>query len=101
MPACDLVLQVVPRSSQRKVEVTDQGQVKVWVTQAPTDGQANEGVIKALADALSLAPSKLEIVRGQTSRSKTVRIDGLACDEALSLLRSAPQGTKSPKQKGR
>lgn len=101
MPTCDLSLTVVPRSSQRKVDALESGQLKVWVTQAPTDGQANEGVIKALSDALRVAPSKLEIVRGLTSRVKTVRVEGMTLDEALSLLRSAPQGTKSPKQKGK
>ncbi len=101
MPSCSLNLQVTPRSSQRKVEVESEGFVRVWVTQAPTDGQANQGVIEVLADGLGLPKSKLKIIKGLASRHKTVKIEGLTEEEALTRLRSAQPGTRSPKQRDR
>jgi uncharacterized protein len=88
---CVLQIKVVPRSSQRKAVLQDDGIVKVWVTQAPTEGQANEGVIKTLAEILKVAPSRIQIIKGETSRSKTVQLIGLDLDEALRLVRNEPQ----------
>ena len=86
-----LQVKVIPRSSQRKVELQADGTVKVWVTQAPTDGQANEGVIKTLAEVLNVAPSRVQIIKGETSRSKTLKLIGLDSDEALRRVRNEPR----------
>lgn len=99
MLCCELELQVTPRSSQRRIEVLDDGSLKAWVTQAPTDGQANQGVLEAVAEALGIPKSRIEILRGLTSRRKRIKIEGLSLEEALVSLRSAPQGTKSPKRR--
>jgi uncharacterized protein len=48
--------------------------VKAHVRSAPVDGAANEEVLKLLAKALGVAPSKLEIVRGHQGRTKWVEI---------------------------
>lgn len=90
MADCLLQIKVVPRSSQRKAVLKDDGTLKVWVTQAPTDGQANEGVIKAIAEIVKIAPSRVQIVKGETSRSKTVKLIGLDLDEALRRVRNEP-----------
>ena len=44
------------------------------VTAAPEDGKANDAVRTLLASALGLAPSRLVLVRGATSREKLFRI---------------------------
>ncbi|HSI73765.1 MAG TPA: DUF167 domain-containing protein [Fimbriimonas sp.] len=84
----NLSIRVTARAGKNAVVL--QGEVvKVWVTSAPTDGQANEAVIKALAKALGLAPSKLAIIRGGTSREKVVKVEELTLEEALARLREA------------
>jgi len=60
--------------------------IKVWTTAAPTDGQANEAVRRLLAKALGLAPSRLSLVRGDSSRSKVFEVEGLTMEEALGKL---------------
>ena len=85
--ACRIDVRVTPRSSRDKIEV-EGDQVRVWTTVAPTDGQANEAVRKLLAKRLSIAPSKLSLVRGQTSREKTFEVEGLTQEEALTRLRT-------------
>jgi uncharacterized protein YggU (UPF0235/DUF167 family) len=85
MDACRLTVRVSPRSSQNKIERSPDG-VRIWVAAAPTDGQANEAVIRLLSAKLGLAPSKISLVRGASSREKTFEIDGLSADEALGRL---------------
>ena len=54
--------------------------LKVRVAAPPTQGRANEAVTKVLADAFGLAVSKVELVSGQTNRSKRFRVHGLDPD---------------------
>lgn len=86
-----LIVKVIPRSSQRKVEMQADGSLKVWVSQAPTDGQANEGVTKAIADKLGIAPSKVQIIKGETSRTKSVKVLDLEPEELLRRVRNEQQ----------
>ncbi len=83
--ACRVEIRVTPRASRERVEL-DGETVRVRTTAAPTDGQANEAVRKALAKRLGLAPSRLSLVRGETSRDKTFEIENPTVAEALSRL---------------
>ena len=85
MSSCELKVKVTPRSSRNRIAVAD-GQVKVWVTAAPTDGQANEAVRIAVADALEVAKSSVSIVRGHSSREKSLEIIGMDLQEVLHRL---------------
>jgi hypothetical protein len=78
-------VRVTPRSSRERVEV-EGDVVRAWTTTPPTDGLANEAVRKLLAKRLGIAPSRLTLVRGATSRQKTFEIDGVTSEEAWSLL---------------
>jgi uncharacterized protein YggU (UPF0235/DUF167 family) len=57
------------------VEVTDDGELILFVRERAVDGAANDGVIKLLADHFGVAKSRITIVRGHTSRSKLVEVD--------------------------
>lgn len=85
MPDADLSVRVTPRSSRNKVEAVD-GQVRIWVTASPTDGQANEAVCQLLAKTLKIAPSRVMVLRGHTAREKVLRIEGLALAEIHAML---------------
>jgi uncharacterized protein YggU (UPF0235/DUF167 family) len=73
-------VRVTPRSSRNRVEVVD-GQVRIWVTASPTDGQANEAVCGIVAKTLGVAPSRVRVHRGHTARDKTLAVEGLAAEE--------------------
>jgi uncharacterized protein (TIGR00251 family) len=60
--------------------------VRVFVTAPPVAGEANAAVIAVLAKALGVAKSKLNIVRGESSREKTISIEGMSAEEALRRL---------------
>ncbi|HET9129035.1 MAG TPA: DUF167 domain-containing protein [Propionibacteriaceae bacterium] len=46
----------------------------VAVTARAVERQANEAVVVALAEALSLSPREVRLVRGRTSRTKVVEV---------------------------
>src|SRR5215471_6340485 len=80
-------IQVVPRSSRGGVGPMVGDRLRVAVTAPPVDGAANAAVIEALAEAFGVRRAAVSILRGQTGRRKTVRIDGAtraALDRLLS-----------------
>lgn len=83
----DVKVRVQPGSSQNRLEFLD-GIVKVWVNAPPVEGAANEAVVKLLSKALKVSKSSISIVRGETSREKTLRIDGLTEDEIIDRMTS-------------
>ena len=82
-------IRVHPRASRNTVELTEDGAVRVRVT-APTDrGKANDAVIRLLASRLGVSRSAVRIVRGHTSRSKVVQVEGLDLADAIGILRGS------------
>jgi uncharacterized protein (TIGR00251 family) len=76
-----LAVRVTPRAKKNEIsEILDDGTIKVRIAAAPTDNQANEKLVKFLAEVLGVAPSKVELVAGQTGRDKLVAV--LDIDEA-------------------
>jgi len=51
------------------------GKLLAKVRAKPEDGKANDAVRDLLARALGAAPSRLELLRGATSREKLFRLD--------------------------
>ncbi|MBI2856559.1 MAG: DUF167 domain-containing protein [Chloroflexi bacterium] len=88
MLQAQIVVRVHPRSHRQGVEVTETGVVTVRVRAAPERGKANAAIIEALARALQVPPSAVEIVRGHVSRDKVVVVDGITQEEAMRRLGS-------------
>jgi uncharacterized protein YggU (UPF0235/DUF167 family) len=68
-----LAVRVTPGARSESMAVKD-GQVFVRTRAKPQDGAANSAVITLLAEALGCAPSRIELLRGATSREKLLRI---------------------------
>lgn len=62
------------KSSRPRVERADDGSLKVHVSSAPEKGKANAEVLRAISKYLGLRRSQLEIISGETTRDKVVRI---------------------------
>lgn len=73
--AVDINIHVQPKSSQAKI-ILENGIIRVWVNAPPVDGEANDAVVKLFSKALKVAKGKIEIIRGHSSREKTLRIEG-------------------------
>ena len=79
--SCTLKLRVQPKASRNQVDGFEDGTLRLRVTAPPTEGKANAGVIALLAKTLGVSKSRLEIVRGHSSRDKVVSIKTLTEQE--------------------
>ena len=70
-----VTVRVKPGSRKGPLVETDGDTLTVYVRQRAVDGKANEGVVELLAKHFGVARSRIEIVRGHTSRTKVIRID--------------------------
>jgi uncharacterized protein (TIGR00251 family) len=62
------------------------GRLQVRVTAPPLEGRANKVVRKLIARRMGVAPSRVTIVRGQRSRDKLVRVEGMSAPEVRAAL---------------
>ncbi len=69
-----LVLHVQPGAKRTQVDGAHGDALKVRLAAPPVDGKANAELVRFLADAFGVAQRQIAIVRGGTSRRKTVRI---------------------------
>lgn len=70
-----LAVRVTPGARQEALEIAGD-RLLAKVRAKPEDGKANAAVLNLLADALGIAPSRLGLLRGATSRNKVVQIEG-------------------------
>ncbi len=82
-------MRVQPKARRAGVTVSEAGGVTVRVSAPPERGKANAAVIEAVAHALGMPPSAVEIVRGHTTRDKVLVVEGLTQEEAMSRLQSS------------
>ena len=65
---------VHPRSSRQEVIQAPDGNLKVYIRQAPVDGKANKTLIGILAEYCKVRKADIRIVAGRTSHNKIVEI---------------------------
>ena len=71
------------------VELADgQTALKVRVRAAPTDGKANDALIRVLAKAVGVPPRAVTLLQGAAARTKTFRIEGDPARLAAALERA-------------
>ena len=79
-------VRVVPRASKTEIVGEIGGAVKVRVASPPVDGAANAELVKLLAKTFGVAKSDVEIVSGQTSKTKQIRINGATAEQLRNAL---------------
>ncbi len=78
----DLHVRLQPRARRDEVVGERGGAIVIRVTAPPVDGKANAALCALVARAAGVPPSRVHVIRGQTSRDKVVRVEG-ADDMAL------------------
>jgi uncharacterized protein (TIGR00251 family) len=78
---------VKPRSSRDEVVGTHGDALALRISAPPVDGAANEAVCRFFAKALKVPAASVEIVAGQTGKSKILKIYGVTPDLVLSLIK--------------
>jgi uncharacterized protein (TIGR00251 family) len=72
----DLHVRLQPRARRDEVVGERAGAVVIRVTAPPVDGRANAALCAFVARAAGVAPSRVSVVRGHSSRDKVVRVEG-------------------------
>ncbi len=67
-------VRVIPKARQNDVSLDADGTIRIHTTAAPSDGAANDAVIKMLAKHFDVPKSSIRIIRGATSRNKVIEI---------------------------
>lgn len=80
-----LSAKVKPGSKQPGIAL-EAGGVVLRVRERAVEGAANEACIRALSDALGIAPSRVALVRGARSREKHFAVEGLDAAEVFARL---------------
>jgi uncharacterized protein (TIGR00251 family) len=60
--------------------------VKIDVNAPPLEGKANKELIKFLSEALSVPKSSIQIVRGDKSKGKVLKLAGISSAKLLNAL---------------
>ena len=66
-------IRVSPNASKNEIIISDD-MIKLKITTQPLEGKANKAVIELLSKQLKVPKSNFEIVKGQTSKDKTILI---------------------------
>ena len=79
-----IAVRVIPRAKRNEiVGLLEDGTLKVRLTAPPVDGKANRALLKFLSDAFGIQKSDIEILSGETSRTKLIRLAGVTKKELL------------------
>lgn len=84
--SCTLAIKAIPNAPRHQVVGWLGAALKVKVHAPPLEGRANDALCEFLAEELGLPRRAVTVLRGDTSRQKIVRIDGLTLDEARARL---------------
>ena len=81
-----LFVKLQPRASANEICAPLGAELKIKVTAPPVDAAANQALIDLLAEKLDCPRGRVELIRGRTSRHKTVKLHGFTPAEALQKL---------------
>lgn len=78
VPSSTIAIKAIPNAPRNEVVGWLGDALKVKVHAPALDGRANEELCSFLADTLGVPRRSVTLLRGETSRQKLVRIDGLS-----------------------
>ena len=81
-----LAIKLQPRASSNEVGQPLGSELKIKVTAPPVDAAANEALVRLLAETIHCPRNRVELLRGHTSRHKTVKLYGLTAEQVLARL---------------
>ena len=79
-------VRVQPRASRDEAAGELGGAIKLRITAPPVEGRANEAIRRLLARLVGVSQSAVEIVSGQLSRDKVIRIHNVSAEQVRARL---------------
>ena len=80
-------VRVQPRAARNEVSGERAGAVKLRLTAPPVEGKANEECRRFLARLLGVPGGAVEIIAGESSRDKVIRIQNISAERVREALR--------------
>ena len=86
----EVAIRLQPRARRNEIVGMRADAFLLRVTAPPVDGRANEALCRLIATAAGVAPSRVTVVRGLTSRDKVVRVEGVDDADLWRALQARP-----------
>lgn len=81
VPTANINIRLQPRAKRNAIVDEREGVLRVSVAAAPVDGLANAALCKLIAKRAGVARGRVSVIRGERSRDKTVRVEGVTSAE--------------------
>ena len=78
-----LAVKLQPRAAKNEIGGPLGEELKIKVTAPPVDAAANQALVELLVETLGCPRGKVELIRGHTSRHKTVMLHGFKLGDVL------------------
>ena len=79
-------VRVLPKSSKSEIVGEIDGALKIKLKSPPVKGAANAELIKLLSKTFLVSKSEIEIVSGETSKTKRLRVTGVRAQKLQDVL---------------
>lgn len=77
-------LKISPNASKNEIIKKDE-EIKVKITAQPIENKANKALIEFLSKKFKVAKSNIEIVKGETSKEKTLLFKNISSDKMVEI----------------
>ena len=77
-------LKIVPNSSKNEI-ILEEEFIKVKVTAQPIENKANKALIEFLSKNFKIPKTSIEIVKGETSKEKTLLFKNISSDKMVEI----------------
>lgn len=84
--AVTIRIKVQPRAPRTEIVGEHDGAIKLRVAAPPIDGRANEECRRFLAKLFEVSATSVEIISGDSSRDKVIRISSISARRVLEAL---------------
>lgn len=84
--SCTVSIKAIPNAPRSEVVGWLGDALKVKVHAPPVEGRANEVLREFLAEHLGVPRRAITVLRGDTSRQKLIRIDGLSLEQVKQIV---------------
>lgn len=88
MVRTEISVRVHPNAARNEVTGVTDGIYQVKVSAPPVKGKANKELIAFLSRLSGVSKSRIDIIKGHTTRNKLIAIDGLSQEDIMKRLLS-------------
>src|SRR5664280_1496679 len=79
-------IKLQPRASRNQICAPLGQELRIKVTAPPVDSAANEALVEFISCLLDCAKGRVQLIRGHTSRHKTVKLLGFTSEQVLAKI---------------